>query len=321
MSAHLLPDQVTRVVERATLAPSIHNSQPWLFRSSGSTLQVWADRRRHLRGIDPSGRQLTVSVGAAVEFAWLALRAEGFEVGCDLCPDLSATDLMATLTVTRPLAVDTLTRSLVHAMPRRATYRGAFDPRPLPAAVVVRLREAAHEVGCGSSVVTEAQKAELIGLLERAEMSELMRADYRRELERWRTHEVDATEGVPDSAVPHEGRRSSRLPLRRFDLDQVQPTDPSSVDDPVVLALTTSADEVSDWLTAGRGMARVLLHATLAGVQASPVTQSLDTPLERHRTGRALGLLGYPQMLLRLGYGPPAPASPRRPVRETLTIA
>ena len=319
MNANLLADQVTRVVERASLAPSIHNSQPWLFRSSGPTLQIWADRRRHLHGIDPTGRQLTVSIGAAVEYARLALRAEGFDVECALCPDPTVTDLMATLTVTRPLAVDSVTRSLVHAMPRRATYRDAFDARPVPAAVISRLREAAHEVGCGTHVVSEGQQAELIGLLERAELTELMRADYRHELERWRSHEVDAVDGVPDAAIPTQSRRVSRMPIRRFDLDQVRTPDPASVDDPVVLAITTTTDETTDWLLAGRGLAQVLLHATLAGVQASPLTQSLDNPLDRHRTGRALGLLGYAQMVLRLGYGRPAPTSPRRPVSETLT--
>lgn len=321
MSADLYPDQVTRIAERASLAPSIHNSQPWLFRWDGATLQVWADRRRHLHGIDPTGRQLTVSVGAAVEFAALAMRAEGFEVTCALTPDRTATDLLATLTPTRPLAVDGLTRSLVHAMPRRSTYRDAFDPRPLPDAVIDRLREAAHDAGCGTLVVGKAQTSELVGLIERAELTELMSADYRRELERWRSHEADAVDGVPDAAVPTTGRRASRVPLRRFDLDQVRPTEPAEVDDPVLLVLTTSTDEPSDWLTAGRGLARLLLHATLAGVQASPITQSLDSPLERYRTGRTLALLGYPQMLLRLGYGRPAPTSPRRPVRDTLTLS
>lgn len=321
MSAHLYTDQVTRIAERASLAPSIHNSQPWLFTWDGATLQVWADRRRHLHGIDPSGRQLTVSVGAAIEFAALAMRAEGFDVECELTPDRSATELMATVTPTRPLAVDGLTRSLVHAMPRRATYRDAFDSRPVPDGVVARLREAAHDSGCGTFVVGKTKTSELVGLLERAELTELMNADYRRELERWRSHEPDAVDGIPDTAVPAPGRRASRVPLRRFDLDQVRPTEQTEVDDPVLLVVTTVADGPSDWLNAGRGLAQLLLHATLAGVQVSPVTQSLDSPMERYRTGRTLALLGYPQMMLRLGYGRPAPTSPRRPVRETLTLS
>jgi hypothetical protein len=45
-----------RCVEAATLAPSLHNSQPWRFRIDGDTIEVYADRKRRLEVLDPDAR-------------------------------------------------------------------------------------------------------------------------------------------------------------------------------------------------------------------------------------------------------------------------
>jgi hypothetical protein len=53
-------------IRSATTAPSLHNSQPWLFRIGAGVIDVYADRRRQLEVLDPTGRELLISVGAAV---------------------------------------------------------------------------------------------------------------------------------------------------------------------------------------------------------------------------------------------------------------
>ena len=81
-------DQILRTaVEAATLAPSLHNSQPWLFEIKGDALDVYADTSRWLHGIDASGREMTISCGAALYFARLALRDQSREITVALMPD------------------------------------------------------------------------------------------------------------------------------------------------------------------------------------------------------------------------------------------
>ena len=75
-----------------------------------------------------------------------------------------------------------------------------------------------------------------------------------------------------------------------------------------------------DWLVAGQALARVLLEATLAGLAAQPLTQVLEVPVLRGRMRRALGVIGHPQMLLRMGYGSAGPVSGRRSVEDVLSI-
>ena len=57
---------VRRIVEGATRAPSVHNTQPWLWRAHAHTLDLYADRSRRLGATDPEGRNLVISCGAAL---------------------------------------------------------------------------------------------------------------------------------------------------------------------------------------------------------------------------------------------------------------
>src|SRR3954453_11675032 len=82
------------VIECASLAPSVHNTQPWKFVPTGSGLDVFAERGRQLDYLDPPSRQLHVSCGAALEFACVATRAAGRACDVQLLPDPARTDLL-----------------------------------------------------------------------------------------------------------------------------------------------------------------------------------------------------------------------------------
>src|SRR5262249_34779506 len=65
MSTATLPNrtELLHAIACATRAPSVHNSQPWLFRVVDDGVEVFADWRRQLTVGDPSGRALRVSCG------------------------------------------------------------------------------------------------------------------------------------------------------------------------------------------------------------------------------------------------------------------
>ena len=131
----------------------------------------------------------------------------------------------------------------------------------------------------------------------------------------------------------HRGRRSAALRLRAAQARgkapvrdfagprQVAGRDAADFERTPQLALLSSdRDRPEDWLRAGQAMERVLLLATREGLSSSFVTQPLEWtdlrwPLRDPMTGT-----GYTQVLLRLGYGPNGPGTPRRPVAEVLDI-
>ena len=74
------------LVGAATLAPSPHNAQAWLFDVSSDRIDVFADIARNTGAIDPFRREMYVGLGAALENLVLAARAAGYAPNVELMP-------------------------------------------------------------------------------------------------------------------------------------------------------------------------------------------------------------------------------------------
>src|SRR5215203_4841061 len=79
----------------AVLAPSGHNTQPWLFRLSGDEVELYADRTRGLPVVDPEDRALNISCGAALLYLRIAIRHFGYAGKVETFPSPDETDLLA----------------------------------------------------------------------------------------------------------------------------------------------------------------------------------------------------------------------------------
>jgi len=70
----------------AILAPSSHNTQPWLFRLQGHEVELLADRTRTLPVSDPLQRESVISCGAALHHLQLATRYFGTTLELNFFP-------------------------------------------------------------------------------------------------------------------------------------------------------------------------------------------------------------------------------------------
>ena len=80
----------------------------------------------------------------------------------------------------------------------------------------------------------------------------------------------------------------------------------------------TEGDTVTDWLVAGQALCAFLVRGALHGVAASPLGQVIDLEAARAQLKHELGVLGFPQMVLRLGHAPQGPETPRRSLADVL---
>jgi nitroreductase len=326
-----MKDELIRdIVAAATMAPSIHNSQPWRFVVQGNRLDLFADRSRSLVAADPSGRQLHISCGAALLNARVKASSLGFRSRVSLLADSADPDHLASL-LFEPNGTPAVDETLAPAIELRHTERDVFDPRPLPDDLIETFQQAVGSEGAWLRRVSAGEEEVVLAvLLARADEAELSDAGYRVELRRWvhadsSVDSEEVREGITAGALPAtrpQGRASS-LRLRDFtpEAGALEATDvPPPAEHPFVAIIGTAEDDRYSWLQAGQALGRLLLTATLAGVGASPLTQVLDLPSYRERLTLALGLLGHPQMILRLGYGHGGGPTPRRDVNEVLTI-
>jgi hypothetical protein len=113
-----------RIVAAGILASNPHNSQPWIFRITSSSIDLFADPSRQIGTIDPFRREMYIGLGCALENMMLAAEAEGFASTLGLMPD-SADDTHAAHLKLIPASPHT--SDLYSVIPSRHTNRSAYD--------------------------------------------------------------------------------------------------------------------------------------------------------------------------------------------------
>src|SRR5262245_23169783 len=83
------------LVDAAVWAPSVYETQPWRFSTSGSAITLHADTERRLAVADPNGREMFISCGAALYTLRLAVHNLGRLPEARLVADRRRPDLIA----------------------------------------------------------------------------------------------------------------------------------------------------------------------------------------------------------------------------------
>jgi nitroreductase len=316
--ADVPPRLVADLVAAATLAPSMHNTQPWRFRyqPASQTIELYADPARMLQFGDPDGRAAHIACGAALLNLRLAAVVAGRQPVLRLIPADTQRLLLATVRLAGPGQARPDEIELHAVIPERHTNRFPFSGRPVPPGILAELTEAARLEGAVLHVPGRQEAARLLRLAREAERDLLAQPGYRAELARWAGGDRDR-DGIPGMALaPHDP--AGAAPVRDFAPDRPGPVRYAWFEDqPQLAVLCTPSESRSDWLRAGQALQRVLLTATLRGIAASPLTQPLETADAWLVRDPGSGF-EYPQMILRVGYGLPVPRTPRRPVSELL---
>ena len=308
----------------AIQAPSSHNSQPWLFSIDATCLELYADRSRALAVVDPDDRELVMSCGAALFCLRAAARRFGLTPVAIVCPEPDNPDLLARVTLgerTAPLPED---EELFHAIPARRTNRQRFADRDVPADILERLRLDAASEGAWLEIVTADRLRHLLAdLIARGDEIQAADKRFRRELAAWiHPNRSRSRDGMPGYAFGFGDLLSHAGPalIRTFDWGSRQAARDRQIalGSPVLAVLGTADDRPSAWVVAGQTLARVSLRAAAAGVSVSFLNQPIEVRELRPQVVDILGRKGYPQLVLRMGYGPVVNPTPRRPVREVL---
>jgi hypothetical protein len=313
-----------RAAVRASLAPSIHNTQPWRFVVGRDYLEIHADWDRQLRVLDPRGRQLIISCGCAVFNARVSLAAAGQHVAVERLAGAGTGDLLARLTVGGTARGPAAIAELEPAVDIRRTNRRQFGDEPVPPQVIAELVAAARAEEADLIPIVQPQDRVLVASLnQQADRQEVEDPAYRAELRAWTTDDPRRLDGVPAYAVPYAGAgatNSEPLPLRVFDTRGMGwlPSDSNSGSDQCLLLLGTRDDGPADWLRAGEALERVLLEIARLGYAASPLTQVIEVARTHELLREHLRLRMRPDVLLRVGRAPETVPTRRRRLVEVL---
>lgn len=309
-----------RIVELATRAPSIHNTQPWLWRTSSAGLELYADRTRQLGAADPVGRNLTLSCGAALHHAVVAAAALGWATQVERLPQGPSASLLATIALTPGTPSDDAGADL-RAIDERCTDRRRFTSWPVPDSILGELARAAASRGTRALPlvdVTERFHADV--LVGRAAENQAGDQRVTAEHRQWVDH--SRVDGIPSAILPAE-RSSMARAQNRFTTGLLQDRGRDVEGSDGLIVLCGDQDDPANWLAAGEGMSALWLAASAQGLSVVPLSQVVEVAETRDAlTRQVLGGLALPFILLRIGWQPISrselPRTARRPVTDVL---
>lgn len=305
------------LIRQAVLAPSSHNTQPWMFRVSEAAIDVCADRSRALPVNDPDDRELVISCGCALMNIRVAAARRGLRAKVKLLPERERPERLARVVLGAESGASAPEGVLAEFVERRRTYRKAFSSGRADPGTLDELIEAARVEGASLfPLSTEEAKRQAAWLVAEGDAAQWANPRWRRELAAW-MRPPRCGDGLNVSAL---AAPVARLVVRTFDMSRfVGAQDRQLVaGSPTLAALCTEGDARHDWVQAGQALQRVLLVACRRGLQASYLNQPIQVARLRHTLQELVGK-GWPQILLRVGRPLEAiPDVPRRPADDVI---
>lgn len=313
-------DTIRTALSLAVRAPSVHNTQPWVWRIGHESVSLYADTSVHLQHTDPDQRDLMLSCGTALHHTRVAFAALGWRADVHRFPNPADKDHVASLTLIRhhPTEADI---TLAAAIPRRRTDRRHYSAWPVPSQYLQRMAQRVQDEGVVFRVLDA--KSQFAQLIRESVIIHASDPAYQAELATW-SGRHGSPEGIPSQNAPlAEITADEAISARRFAWPALAPapnTDATS-DAAAIILLSTSSDDPLSRLRAGEAASALLLDATALGLATCPITEPFEVRTTRHAVQhQVLHDAGIPQIAVRVGWAhinaDPLPAAPRRHVDD-----
>jgi nitroreductase len=337
------------LVRAAILAASPHNTQPWLFRVSDSSIELYIDTQRNVGALDPYLREEHIGMGCALENLMLAAPANGYSATAELVPGKLGpipADPKPQLLARVNLASGKREESeLYNAIPRRHTNRGPYDPhRAISPDFVDALKHLADDSADVKLFLftAEADRKKIAEISSAANTEIYSDPDVQRGSERWIRMKWSAVQKCRDGLTidafglpPIATAAAKMMSARMLRWAASRSTDNGYLNlmlSAPLIGFIAARDRYAreQCLQAGRIWQRAHLFATAHGLAARPCNEAVEMVDHERALGRPASrvallnditadptwqptfvfYMGYPKLL--------AHASPRRPVQAVL---
>jgi nitroreductase len=309
--------QSTALAEAAAVAgyaPSIHNTQPWIWRVRASSLELHTERGRQLTATDPEGRMMVVSCGAALHHVRVALAAEGWQTQVVRFPEPADPDLLARLTLTGQTPVNAAAMRLLQTIEIRHTDRRPVTGTPVSDQALDGIRHAIEAEGARLHLLRPDDVLELAAAATRAQEAEALDPQWQAEMSYWAGGSRRDGLGIPDEAIPVAAPQTT-VPGRDFGHAGTLPVSAGHDRAAVYAVLYGDEDAPQGWLRGGEALSAGWLKATELAASIVPMSAAIEVTTTRQTLRRLLSHLGHPYLVLRFGLADPDQAGPPRTPR------
>lgn len=291
------------ILRYAVLAPSTHNSQPWLFSVTENSCTVFIDRSVQIQEADPEGRDLYISIGCCIENIVLAAQYFGLHTRVELGED--ANEHVAQIFFEED-AVEENYPGLFHYIVKRQNVRGIFENK-IPEISIEELRNLNIFDGIQIHMSTDRKKiAAAADMTAEAITTAYSRSSFRQEMSQWIHHNYSKERtGLHGYTLGVPVFLSFILPyiIRWFNVGKKlaglnKQTVTSS---PAICVFTAEENTRAHWVNTGRLAERVMLFIQSRGYQTAIYVASIEIGDFRSQLQDLFHLDNEPQFLFCFG--------------------
>lgn len=310
------PD-TSEFIRYATLAANGHNSQPWRFAVKPGSITILPDFTRRTPVVDPDDHHLFVSLGCAAENLALATAARG-HLGEPIFDSAGGGSIA--LALNRGSAKNS---ALFDAIPKRQSTRAVYDGRRVGASDLNHLARAAEEPGVDLVLLTDQGRIEqLSDLVVAGNSAQMADPAFVRELKEWLRfnprNAMRTGDGLYSVASGNPALPDWLGPVA-FDWFSTTKSQNAAYARQIrssagVAVFAGAREDRAHWVAVGRACQRFALQATALGLKHAFINQPVEVAGLRPDLAALVDLEGRrPDIVMRFGYGPTRPWSPRRP--------
>lgn len=312
-----------QIASYASKAPSGHNTQPWKFHITDSTITVLPNLDVALPVVDKNNRELFISLGCAVENLCIAASYFGYTTHIIECSieaiilEFTKNDL-------------TIEDSLFHQIEKRQTNRNIYNGNKISDGILQQLQSIPKENGIqfyfteintpfANTITQYIMKGNEIQMADIAFKNELL------SWMRFNKKQVEATHNGLSYLVfgnPPLPRILARPIVSLFLKPNAQnKSDRKKIDSSShFVVCTTQQDTIEEWINLVRTLQRFLLKVTEIGISYAFLNQPCEVPVLAFDLREILPVnKEHPTLIMRIGYAKQIPYSPRKKI-ETLLV-
>lgn len=312
-----------QIASYASKAPSGHNTQPWKFHITDSTITVLPNLDVALPVVDRNNRELFISLGCAVENLCIAASYFGYTTHIIEC-SIEAIILELTKNAL------TIEDSLFHQIEKRQTNRNIYNGNKISDGILQQLQSIPKENGIqfyfteintpfANTITQYIMKANEIQMADIAFKNELL------SWMRFNKKQVEATHNGLSYLVfgnPPLPRILARPIVSLFLKPNAQnKSDRKKIDSSShFVVCATQRDTIEEWINLGRTLQRFLLKVTEIGISYAFLNQPCEVAALAFDLREKLPVnKEHPTLIMRIGYAKQIPYSPRKKI-ETLLV-
>ncbi len=319
-----VPDKANRLrqlIRCGVMAPSGHNTQPWLFKLSENTIEIIPDLSRRLPIADSENRELYISLGAVLENIIISAANFGYNVDYEI-----EKNDKGKITIHLNDKINWNPNILFESMIARTTTRNEYAKKSLPKDFQMNLQK--NIIADTPFYFTSDRNKydTFIDYVKEGNRLLFGKKKFLDELKSWiRWNDDEAEEKLDGLYIRALGQPSTVAWLGKmlFNISVTTATqnddDQDFINSASGLLFLFSEDGIKHWIEAGRKLERILIALAKYDLKYAFHNQPCQTVQLRKSFAKSFAHKGLmPQAAIRIGYSEPMPRSPRRKINDMI---